>query len=176
MGNCWSMILAFTRLIFVDIDTGHVEAMPRACIACGAGVGGSSTAIAGALCLGRGARTVASATRFWNKGKRSRLGGVEVHGVGAGRSANNVGVSGCRLKVLVTAELGGEEVHKVSRQAWTALEKPWNGEDGKRHLRKPQRIWGNLYQKAPRQAWTALVQPREPCEKEKMANITLGSH
>ena len=47
-----------------DIDTGHVEAMPRACIACGAGVGGSSTAIAGALCLGRGARTVASATRF----------------------------------------------------------------------------------------------------------------
>ena len=47
-----------------DIDTSHVEAMPRACIACGAGVGGSSTAIAGALCLGRRARTVASATRF----------------------------------------------------------------------------------------------------------------
>ena len=47
-----------------DIDTSHVEAMPRARIACGAGVGGSSTAIAGALCLGRRARTVASATRF----------------------------------------------------------------------------------------------------------------
>ena len=57
-----------------DIDTSHVGAMPRAWIACGAGVGGSSTAIAGALCLGRRARTVASATRFWNKGQRSRLG------------------------------------------------------------------------------------------------------
>lgn len=41
-----------------DIDTGHVEAMPRACIACGAGVGGSSTAITGALCPGRSGGSV----------------------------------------------------------------------------------------------------------------------